>query len=109
MKKADSCHVTSFSHIPTTYRYFEEVDNNIQQICRKITNKTWSGLKQQMNRKIKAISETHQFNTNIIHCVKIVRIRNFSDRYSVRMWENTGRKNPKYGHSSRSDHHLETS
>ena len=37
------------------------------------------------------------------HCVKSVRIWNFSGPYSVRMWENTDQKNFEYGHFSRSE------
>ena len=37
------------------------------------------------------------------HCVKSVRIRNFSDPYSVQIRENADQKNSKYGHFLRSE------
>ena len=37
-----------------------------------------------------------------LHCVKSVRIRSYSDPYSVRMRENTDHNNSEYGHFLRS-------
>ena len=42
--------------------------------------------------------------TNLIHCVKSVRVWSFSGPYSVRMRENAVQKISEYGHFLRSDY-----
>ena len=51
-------------------------------------------LKLSFKSKFAILKNKHLFD----HCVKSVRIWNYSGPYSVRMWENTDQNNSEYGH-----------